>query len=191
MTIKDITCKERFLEWAMTYKKQYGTLIENRKHVSDVCLKYVYYFYNKESEFLVKYPDVEKRKEACLKEALESSKPGKVVLNQLKAALFDVADKDVSFFIVEYCRLQRSRIWDMIVANEQAFFEYNKLLLAPITEEGNDLLKGAELKGKLMKEMESIDERLTHYYEMLFPHSKSIEVDIKPISPESIAMEGI
>lgn len=189
MTIKDITGKERFLEWAMTYKKQYGILLENRKHVTDVCLIYVYYFYNKESEFLTKYPDVEKRKEACLKEALEGSKPGKTVLGQLKSALFDVSDKDLSFFIIEYCRLQRSRVWDMIIANEQAFFEYNKLLLAPIIEEGNDLLKGAELKGKLMKDMESIDERLTRYYDLLFPHSKNIEVEIKPISPESIAMD--
>jgi hypothetical protein len=85
--------------------------------------------------------------------------------------------------------VQQSREWDIITVNSENFYECQRILLTPITEAGNDLIKGAELKGKLRDQIIKIHETLEHYYLVLFPDEVGLQNPARgkrPLSPENI-----
>lgn len=183
------------MSWVKEFKKEYEAVERlfqgktNRIKV-EYLFYYIFNFYNScDPGAKSGNGDREKRKWECVKQSgLPSNQksPDAVFVR----ALVDLEREPVSFFVVEYCKAQNNRLWTMIVSNEHTFSEYQKLLLTPITEAGNDLLKGAEIKGKLMREMEIIHNRLTAYYKEMFPDEVALQLKRKPVS-ESITPEKI
>lgn len=151
------------------------------------ALSFIEDVYNPGSDMVKKYPDLKNRKTAAMKKCglLKDRSANMAIID----ALMTGCDELLNIFIVDRCRWFQNRIWTMIVSNEQTFYEYEKILLSPVTEQGNDLLKGAELKGKLMDQMHSISERLEVYYKQMFPDDDALRkaTETRVLNPEAVA----
>lgn len=91
-------------------------------------------------------------------------------------------------FLKEFVHI---RLWSMICANEQTFFEYSKRMMKPVEEAGakeKDLMSAIAIKSKLSEDMDAINNRLDSYYDKLYGDAdlKNKVVKMK-ISPESMS----
>lgn len=188
--IKDF---DSFLTWASDYQVAYDSIKSKYPNIYTEMLQFVYQYYDRKNVSGLSSSDINKRREECF-DKLPKTALSKKEIKELKELLFELKDETLVYFVIEYCKMQSSRLWMMIVANEYSFYEYSELLLRRIQEDGNDLLKGAQIKGKLMEDMDAIDKRLVGYYKELFPFTDNIEVRGKEmirLTPEKIAREGI
>lgn len=91
-------------------------------------------------------------------------------------------------FLKEFVHI---RLWSMICANEQTFFEYSRRMMKPVEEKDakeKDLMSAIAIKSKLSEDMDAINNRLDSYYEKLYGDAdlKNKVVKVK-ISPESMS----
>ena len=91
-------------------------------------------------------------------------------------------------FLKEFVHI---RLWSMICANEQTFFEYSRRMMKPVEEKDTkekDLMSAIAIKSKLSEDMDAINNRLDSYYDKLYGDAdlKNKVVKMK-ISPESMS----
>jgi hypothetical protein len=93
--------------------------------------------------------------------------------------------------ISQYLQYQNSRLWTMIVTNEQSFYEYQRRIMAEVGGDADrDALSAVTLKTKLLEAMDDIDQRLSKYYAQLTGSDSALEDSLtkrRRLSPESIA----
>lgn len=91
-------------------------------------------------------------------------------------------------FLKEFVHI---RLWSMICANEQTFFEYSKRMMKPVEEAGakeKDLMSAIAIKSKLSEDMDAINNRLDSYYDKLYGDADlKNKVQKIRISPESMS----
>lgn len=194
MNNNDIKSIDSFKEWASShFENRYRHFKENCPVYFDMVMEYIYLYYNKNSHFVARYKDIVRRRKEVISKCFKNNKGTK--LKEFEDIVLKFTSSDYLFFVVEYCKAQNSRVWTMIVCNEHVFGECTELLLRPIQEEvGNDILKGEELKSRLMKDMQDINDRLVLFYSLLFPDTEGIDMaglDSGRITPEKIASVGL
>lgn len=152
----------------------------------DRAIKYVVLMYDSKSP-LQTTRDINKRKLDAL--ALAGINENE----QLSQGLVNVDSDEIISLVVSYTMIQNSRIWSMIVANEQAFYEYQGKVMQPLEKldkgKEKDLLDAMTKKSKLLEDMDIISNRLTKYYSQLFPDDDDVQKKIEQtrFTPESIA----
>lgn len=86
---------------------------------------------------------------------------------------------------------QNNRLWAMIVTNEQAFYEYQRRVMAEVGGDADkDALSAITVKTKIMESMDDIDKRLDGYYKRLTSGDGELEETLtkrKRLRPEDIA----
>lgn len=194
MSVNEIKDAGGFKEWlSESFEDRYRHFKEECSLYFDMAIEYIYWYYNKNSHFISRYRDITRRRKEVIKKCFKNVSGAR--LEDFEDVVIRFRNADYLFFVVEYCKAQNSRVWTMIVCNEHVFGECNDLLLRPIDQEvGNDILKGEELKSRLMKDMQDINERLVAFYSMMFPDTNGIKisgVDVGRITPEKIASNGL
>lgn len=155
----------------------------------DKTLKYIFYCYDLNSD-LVSIADLMQRKEVALTLAgFEKNKKGEWPDDVKKMITFQI--KEINDMIFCFLKIQNNRVWTTIVTSEQAFDEYQNLILQPVTgKDDKDTLSAANTKSKLMEESDLLIDRIDKYYKKLFGDNVDlVEVattKVLPISPQTI-----
>jgi hypothetical protein len=93
--------------------------------------------------------------------------------------------------IMDYLRYQNNWVWSMIIANEQAFYEYNMRVMMPVDgTRDKDILQAVEIKTRIMTSQDEIYQRLQRYYRDISGGDTVLEESVKirkRIRPEDIA----
>lgn len=187
------------MEFNPTIKKSIITVYPKLKDivgdVDDKYIRYVLLMYDMNSPLRNHYPDLIKRKEFA------SDLAGYNIEEDSIEDLFEFKTKgeDGQFIpnekllklIIDYLMYSSSRVWSLIVSNEQFFYECAKRVLVPVEDDRDkDLLTAVSTKTKLIESMDAINERLQRYYKDLSGGDTDLEEAItkrKRLSPESIA----
>lgn len=178
---KDVLNKVPRLELIASFKEYKG------KH-KDRLIKYICYLYDPHSPLKEFFPDMVRRKEQAAILAgfdLEDNKTKDIV-----EGMMSLKNKGVLRMIDEYLRFVNSRTWSMIVSNEETFYEYQRKLLRSVeAERDKDLLQALQIKGKIMEDLDNINERLEKYYLKLYAGDEDLVKTIttrQSISPENL-----
>jgi len=164
---------------------------EFRHPDKDAVLKYMLLAYHPKSFMVERYTEVNKRKEeAALLAGLSKSRPKD---ERLMEMLFEHTLEDFVKVLNAFLIHVNSRLWSMVTANEYVFWEYQEKLISPLSIEigkDKDALTAAGIKGKLMEEMEKINDRLDRFYHRLYMDDTKLitrSTKKKGITLESIA----
>lgn len=169
-------------------------------------IRYILYCYDLNSDLIKQFTDLKKRKEAAaelagFKRSEKDGKFDKEVYNMMefKKKTITTTDEDekeetevesnkIYAMVMCFLKIQQSRLWSMIVSTEQAFEEYQGLIMEPVSERGDkDTLTAAKTKDALMDSCDKMNQRIEEYYNKLFGSNEDlIEVKRKAISPETI-----
>jgi hypothetical protein len=181
----------RRMEFDPTVKKpmleEYPKLARLVNSQDDKMIRYVILMYDSKSPIKDLYPDLEKRKDvAGALAGYEGS------IESLKSLTVDLGPYDELLdMISQYLQYQNSRLWTMIVTNEQSFYEYQRRIMAEVGGDADrDALSAVTLKTKLLEAMDDIDQRLSKYYAELTGSDSTLEDSLtkrRRLSPESIA----
>ena len=186
---------------------------ENRPDINNI-IRFIVAMYDKRSPFIKMFQDVDKRKLECAAFAGYNIEADKALLdcmfsfsNPLPRLVpveeFEGQEDDddleeeedqinVTFFsemVIEFLKDQNSRVWSMIVSNEQSFYEYQKALMSEVTQftTQKDKLGAISIKSKLMEDSDIISERLEKYYQQLFGTGELAEQANINYTPEGMA----
>jgi len=151
---------------------------------SNLLLRYVIFCYDRYSP-LREIEDLPLRKETALHLAgITEPSPG-------VEALLDNKLPIVCDMIIEYCRLQNSRVFQMKVVALEALYEYQRLIIDPIDRDLDDdkKMRAANLKTKLIEDCDVIHSKIKKYNEELYgSDDDAVEVEqFVRISPETIS----
>lgn len=154
----------------------------------DKLIRYIMAMYDKNSPFVRMFQDVSKRKRECAHMAGYDIEKDRERLDPI----FDFTDSQFSSMVIDFLKDQNSRVWTMIVSNEQTFYEYQKALLSEITNFGTDKdkLGATQIKSKLMEDSDTISERLEKYYQLLFGDDIMSNTNID-YRPEALARKNV
>ncbi len=89
-----------------------------------------------------------------------------------------------------YLAYQNSRLWVMIVTNEQAFYEYQEKVMSSVSStDDRDALTAISIKTKLLEAMDTIHNRLDVYYREFTGDDKDVQnaMSKKKITSEALA----
>lgn len=188
-------------------KKVYPKLEKIMKGVSDKVARYIILMYDKNSPLRDFYRDLNKRKQgACeqagikydseLGEAVRTFRKERKTQRKTKdgdyvdGKTFIEPDEDMLNAITEFLIYQNDRVWVMIITNENAFYEYQKKIMAEVGGEiDKDQLTAVNTKTKIMEAMDAIHNRLEGYYRQMSGDDKDIETALvrRRLTPESQA----
>lgn len=109
-------------------------------------------------------------------------------------ALFDFTDPDfastVNIFLKEFVS---SRLWAMIVSNEQMFWEFNERLRKKVKGQDDKAeLQAVDVQRKLAESLDEINVRLEAYYDKFY-HGDSLLQEAakkKRVTPENIGLNN-
>jgi hypothetical protein len=155
----------------------------------DKLVRYALFMYDAGSALISRYPDLQMRKENAADLAgFDADKDGE----WLSENVYQFDNPEILDIVHELLQYQNNRLWSLIVSNENTFSEYNKMILDPIkknTEDGaKDPLQAMQLKGKLMADIDLINQRLETYYSKFYGDDLLMKKDtIKRLTPETIA----
>lgn len=160
---------------------QLGAIDEFRKYGKgnrNYVIRYIMYAYDPGSDLVDLYPeDLKQRKEAALIEAgFERNK--KDEFDQELIALMELRDEKVLEMIFAYLKIINNKLWMMIVSTEEMFLEYQKLIMKPISAQGDkekDTITAADMKKKLREECNSMFNDLQKYYKTFFGGNQDLE----------------
>jgi hypothetical protein len=188
----------------------YPEFSEYKEPDRDKVIRYVIYMYDMNSGLILKFPDLKQRKEAALDIAgfernSNTGKFKKEIYNMVNLEKIfvkeDPEDEDSKItaesnrifdMAMRYIIEQNNRIWSMVVANEQAFDEYLRLIMEPVSDrKDKDLLTAAKTKDDLMGICDEINTRLNSYYKLLFGDNEDVKVKAKRITPETINKHSV
>lgn len=151
-------------------------------------VKYVCYLYDPQSPLKEFFPDIKRRKEQAI--ILAGLDPDKQQFKDIVEGLLHLKNDGVIMMIDELLRFVNNRVWSMIVSNEEAFYEYQRKLLKNIeAERDKDLLQALQIKGKIMEDLDNINQRLEKYYLKLYAGDEDLVKTItsrQSISPETL-----
>lgn len=182
----DPTCKKKL-------SVEYPKLAKIIDLSDDKMGRYVLLMYDIKSPIKTLYPDLSKRKDVCAD--LAGYSPSET--EPLKTLTIESEDgmkpyEPLLEMISQYLSYQNSRLWAMIVTNEQSFYEYQRRIMAEIGGDADkDALSAVTLKTKLLEAMDAIHQRLDRYYYELTGGDKILEEMVakrRRASPESIAV---
>jgi hypothetical protein len=178
---KDVIKKVPRLELIKSFKEYKGDF-------KDKVIKYICYLYDPNSPLKEFFPDMSRRKEQAATLSgfdLEDKR-----FKDIVEAVMSLKNKGVLLMIDEYLRFVNSRTWSMIVSNEETFYEYqSKLLRSVEAERDKDLLQALQIKGKIMEDLDNINERLEKYYLKLYAGDEDLVKTIttrRTITPENL-----
>lgn len=167
----------------------------------DKMIRYVLLMYDQNSPLRKYYPDVNKRKDFAAAIAGYDADKDISKIENLKTLTENVTTEDgqkvvpyeeLLESISTYMTYQNSRLWTMIVTNEQSFYEYQRRIMAEVGGEADkDALSAITIKTKLLEAMDDIHKRLDRYYSELTGGDQDLEMAImikKRLSPESKAV---
>lgn len=170
-------------------------------------IRYVIYMYDMNSGLIPRFMDLKKRKEAALelagyersaKTGLFKSEVYKMINLEKIPVKVDPEDENSKIEMESnrifemamcYIKMQNSRLWSMIVTTEQAFEEYQRLIMEPVSERGDkDTLNAANTKDKLMDSCYNMNKRIEEYYKELFGDNEDLKkaAKAKPVRPETM-----
>jgi hypothetical protein len=153
--------KERFSGLRYSVHKEKGDLLKAFPDLAGIpsfvayhstmkyaVIKYVIFMYDKGSEFIKEYPDLDERKEAVAEEVGWAGTSGvsKTIIQPNHKKIMNLQHPQVLAMILDYIALQNSRALKMIHVNEQLFAEYTELLMKPILENKSKKIDSAEAK---------------------------------------------
>jgi hypothetical protein len=143
-------------------------------------IRYVSLMYDSKSPLRLKIPSIVERKQECAELA---------GLSGSNSDIFDLTHPNMLRYINTYLRYQSSKVWSVLVANEEVLWQYQNELLTPITafKTDKDKLQALEIKSKLMAECDAIIKRIDSYEEKLFGDNMDRKDDVLNFTPESIA----
>lgn len=127
------------------------------KEISDDerLLKYIICLYQSNSPLHKEYPDLNIKKQAAAIIA------GYDLFNPILIDLFGCGEEyapRISTFLRQY---GDSRLWSIIVANTELFYEFQLRLISPIKEDRDkDLVSAVSMKSKMSEELEKIHARI-------------------------------
>jgi hypothetical protein len=169
------------LELITTFKEYKG---QNK----DKVIKYICYLYDPNSPLKEFFPDMSRRKEQAA--TLSGFDLEDNATKDIVGEMMSLKNKGVVAMIDEFLRFVNSRTWSMIVSNEETFYEYQSKLLRSVTaERDKDLLQALQIKGKIMEDLDNINERLEKYYLKLYAGDEDLVKTIttrQSISPENL-----
>lgn len=164
---------------------KYFTALHNKLGKKGAAvIKYICYMYDQASPMKRHFPELIQRKLEC------SQLSGLIKYPELHQASMEFSSEMITMAIDEFLKFQNSRIWSMIVSNEEVFYEYqSKLILKTEADHDKDMLQALQIKSKIMNDMDVINQRLESYYDKLYQGDGELieKVQIKNISPEEIA----
>lgn len=185
-----------------TMVSKYPFLKDIASGIPDKAVRYLLLMYDSKSPLRNMYPDLQKRKEFAAVVAGYDLVKDESKFEELKTFVHIVTNEegdevkvpceDYLEFLTKLLMYQSSRVWSMIVANESAFYEYHRKVMAEVTDGGDkDILQAVTIKTKLMEAMDDIDKRLKGYYREMSGDDKGLDdliVKRKKISAESQAV---
>lgn len=200
------------MEFNPTVKKdvlvEYPKLKDIFSEISDKEMRYLLLVYDKNSPIKKYYPNLKKRKDFAAYIAgydtevdnlvpvfdftIEKTTPAviedgeEVEPEKTTTVVYDALIKSLSSFLA----YQNSRLWAMIVTNEQAFYEYQeKVMSSVVLSDDKDALSAISIKTKLLEAMDAIHKRLDIYYSEFTGDDTNVQSAIskKRITSEAIA----
>ena len=163
--------------------------------------KYTAFLYDKNSDLIREYRDLDERKDAALMEAgFERAKNGE--WPPTVEAIKNIHDDQFRKVILKYLELQNHMALDIIHYNEQLFSEYKELLMRPVMDASmkqstslspNDIkqiYQTADFKKRLREECMAIKKDLDGLYHEVFADNDDMQEEYKKhrkSSPERIA----
>lgn len=148
-------------------------------------IKYMLLMYDKGSP-LRSIPDFEQRRLYALKESGMNAGRFSDKIDGLATLSSDYARK----FLIAFLRHQHSERFAQLVVLEKLLYEYLELLSKPL-EESEDMeamLKAMEIKGRLTKQLDTVDSMISKMKENIFEQDVEAEkVVMKALSPEYVS----
>ena len=176
----------------MSSRKFFVDLIESfvryEGEYKNKVIKYICYLYDPNSPLKEFFPiclDAKSRRLSSPVFNLDDNRFKDMVI-----AMMSLKNEVVVVMIDEFLRFVNNRVWSMIVSNEETFYEYQRKLLRNVTaDRDKDLLQALQIKGKIMEDLDNINERLEKYYLKLYAGDEDLVKTItsrKSITPENI-----
>ncbi len=167
----------------------------------DRHVRYILLVYDKKSPLTKYYPNLKRRKEFAADIAgfdIESAEINNLydfiteetIIEDEKERQITVPNDKMITALSSYLSYQDSRLWAMIVTNEQAFYEYQEKVMSSVTNtDDRDALSAISIKTKLLEAMDDIHKRLDAYYSEFTGDDKALQSGLskKRITAESIA----
>lgn len=163
------------------------------KEGDDRMIRYILLMYDQHSPLRHHYPDLFKRKQFAADLAgYDLDKEDVVSVYEFRIKVEDGYEpyEELIELIMKYLKYQNNMVWQMIVSNEQAFYEYNRRVMMPVDgAKDKDILQAVEIKTKIMAAMDDIFQRLQKYKRELTGGDEKLEdvVVKKRLTPESLA----
>ena len=156
----------------------------SKKDFFDKKVRFIMLMYDKASPAIRMFQNVDQRKNECANIAGFDLEADANVLE----GIFNFTDTHFTTAVVGFLKLQNSRIWSMIVSNEQTFYEYQKALLSEVTQINGDRdkLNAILVKSKLMEDSDTISKRLEDYYRIMFGDDSLVEFMSEKFTPEDM-----
>jgi hypothetical protein len=147
-------------------------------------LRYVIALYDNNSPYILQQRDVRVRKQMVAQFAGYN-----VVADQeLLESFYTLKNEEVRKAVVDFLKKYTfPRVWYMICANEQTFYEYGERLMEPIgaRNEGGapsagmkekDEMAAIQIKSKLSQDMEALNDRIEKGYQKLFSNDEDVDL---------------
>lgn len=151
-------------------------------------LRYILLVYDPNSILTRDFRDLPMRQQTAAELAGFNLETDEALLSQLFTYQIEEVVAATDLFLKEYVHI---RLWSMICANEQTFYEYAERLMLPITKiagkADKDLLQATAIKSKLSEDMDAINNRLDGYYAKMYEDSAlKDKVQKVRITPETM-----
>jgi len=186
---------------------EYPKLADILTDIGDQEIRYLILIYDKNSPLKKYYPNLKKRKELAADIAgfntetdlssiydftIERTIPAVIEADEVieEERIERIVNEKLIKALSSYLAYQNSRLWAMIVTNEQAFYEYQEKVMSSVSiTDDKDALSAISIKTKLLEAMDAIHKRLEAYYIEFTGDDKAVEAAIgrKKITAEAIA----
>jgi len=154
----------------------------------EALLRYIIALYDPDSPLVKDNNDLTVRKQAA------ASVAGFDLLkdNEYLLPIYTCNDEDFAEVAIEYLKQYgNSRLWIMIQANLQTFWEYSLRLMTPISraEKDKDMVSAVSMKSKMSEDLEIINDRIERCLKKFYMGDSELEnvAKIKRVTPENIA----
>ena len=175
---------------AMKFAPKKGKMIDlypalEEMLVEDTVIRYISFMYDPGSPLRNRFPDLNMR--------IESARELSGLTDEKQWDFVSSSDEVYIESVTRFLRAVNSRLWTMIVTNEETFYEYAMRALDPVTKDDDskdkDVLQAANVKTKLLADMDEIDGRLTTYYRRLTGEDNKLaeSVRVRRRTPETMA----
>lgn len=157
---------------------------------ADLIMRYILLVYDETSVLAQSQRDITMRKQKGIELSGIKNKSAEFI-----ESITLCTHKSIVKMICEYMKVfKKPRLWQMIVANEMLFQEYNERLMQKIKENDMDEKKeldALQVKTKIRQEVEAINTSLESYYSAMFGKDEDLKRKIQDIdySPEGQALK--